>query len=141
MNFSTSPDTLLPIDSNIHPRISPQLHTAPRITRSYSSSSALPTDAHAARNAFLSPPKPSSTDLATLAMPLPLCQPEPTSSSGWSDSEDDASAKPKRAVKKVKGGRPRPKIVTPLAEIVRGEQLLLGGGLRSPFEEKTELQF
>jgi len=72
-------------------------------------------------------------------MPLPVSRPEVKIASGWSDSEDDTSAKPKRSVKKIKA-RPKPKITAPM-EMVRKEQILLESGLRSPFEEKAELLF
>ncbi len=144
MGLLTSPDSIQP-ETRVQAVSAVRSEAVPRINRSHSSSCVLQPQPHAVRNAFLSPPKPSSIDRSILAMPLPLCQPEARAeakkSSGWSDSEDEGPVKAKRAVKKMKADRPKARITIPMAEMMRTEQILLGGGLRSPFQEKAELQF
>ncbi|KAK8853341.1 hypothetical protein IAR55_004045 [Kwoniella newhampshirensis] len=131
----------------------PTAHVTARLTRSQSSSSTLHPPAHAAQKMFLSSPKPSTTDRATLAMPLsppkpiesPLKLPLPivpksarsTNLSSWSDSEDEGLIKT-RAVKKMKQGKAQ-SLRGPA--LVQADQLINSGGLRSPFEEKEEPSF
>nr|XP_031861629.1 uncharacterized protein CI109_002859 [Kwoniella shandongensis]KAA5528701.1 hypothetical protein CI109_002859 [Kwoniella shandongensis] len=148
----TSPLTMTPLKPQLLP---PTAHATARLTRSQSSSSTLNPPPHAVQKMFLSSPKPSTTDRASLAMPLsppkpiesPLALPLPigglqnssksTNLSSWSDSEDEGPSKT-RAIKKMKQGKPK-SLRAPA--LMTSDQLINSGGLRSPFEEKDELSF
>ncbi|KAK4689218.1 hypothetical protein P7C73_g875, partial [Tremellales sp. Uapishka_1] len=110
------------------------VRSAPRITRSQSSTMISDRPALGLTKQFLAPQQISS-DPSTLCMPLPIGvrdEEQSKKSNGWSDSEDDMPAKPRHIKKKkgLSGARLVKKMVDEDA-----------AGLRSPFEEKSDFHF
>lgn len=64
-------------------------------------------------------------------MPFAISPAGSRSGSDWSDSDEEVPAKP-RVVKRMKPVKGKIKVLM---------QAGAGGGLRSPFEEKAEIQF
>ncbi|RXK41463.1 hypothetical protein M231_01171 [Tremella mesenterica] len=127
------PPQLLPHEMNLSdPRL-------PRLTRSQSSSAAMDRNPSLCSQ-FLSSPKPTTGDRSMLAKPLSLDMPPPAprGHGGWSDSDDEGllPATP-RVIKKV---RPARLAKNKTMRVVKTDQVLMAGGLRSPFEEK-DIQF
>lgn len=130
-------------------RAEPKLLTIPaympstsRLTRSQSNEMNL--NAHAAQKLFCAPRQPTTNERAMLAMPFES-SPSRTkkTSNGWSDSEDEGNSTAVRHIRKTKpnrNARQGPALAMPFHPLIQGG-MLGSSALRSPFEEKMEINF
>ena len=143
--MTTEPSEMIPserLPARNQPRlltIPAYISTGPRLTRSQSTEQNL--NAHAAQKSFIASRQPTTTERAALALPFESNKkPAQKASYGWSDSEDETTSTAIRHVKKTRPARPqRARMNMPFQPLLQSE--MLGGGLRSPFEEKSGMGY
>jgi hypothetical protein len=116
--------------STLAPPGLPVTRSGSRLVRAQSSSAI---SSHLNRAGLMSS-RPSTSIRSVLAQPFPDSVSKPKTTSEWSDSEDERPTKSRIIPKNKKVTN-----VTKITSLIVGEDLLAGGALKSPFEEKELL--